>query len=632
MENVLRNFLKSDKHTLSVCGMAHVALQECLPTIKQIIEESGRECVVLSPNSRLIYEGESIYSHLFSPPPQDNEDIDSEPSEDEDFELKCSEQQKTLPNIYPLRINTDSETCVYLLDNAHLLSGTKFVTPDDKQYGSGILLDDFFRFANLERSQRKVIFLGDPYQIQRCKDLLSQCDEVFKLSLPEPNTLNSAQLKNAARLACAIEKQQFVAFDLTVDNNLLVQNDNALAAQQLVSDYQEDSLVWYLAETHFHTHRLNQWLRPKLLQKTNVKPLESGDRVEIYVWPHEKKCSIFENKVIIPSGNLEIIKESMEPEKCSQGLSGRAQPILFHLLNCTLTRGESNQILQEFLEAEKPELDTDTAIAVQVWGKNPKKKHNNAIAYVRYGYAATVHHAQGMRRNTVYINCSHSAGKHSEGFFRWLYSALTVAQNKTVLLNFTPIHPFDQAVWKIQNVQTEIAEKIRIGAGWTWQNDKNSGSLKDYISQIALRWGYTFTHSTSHPYQEFFQLENAIESFSLRVAYNNKNQVTAIHSEKMETYWEDLSAIAQACINPNQYSNNAQMLLLFLIKQLNPHNWLVVSAIQENDYRLNITFARACHERVNGEINFDKQGIISTARILACTQTHLIEELKGLLS
>lgn len=100
----------------------------------------------------------------------------------------------------------------------------------------------------------------------------------------------------------------------------------------------------------------------------------------------------------------------------------------------------------------------------------------------------------------------------------------------------------------------------------------------------------------------------------------------------METYWKDLSAISQACIEFNQYSNNAQMLLLFLVKQLNPHNWLIVSAVQENDYRLNITFARACNERVSGEINFDKQGIVSSLRILACSQEHLVEELKGLLS
>lgn len=659
MKNVLHNFLQGDKRTLSVCGMAHEGLRK-LSMIKQIIEESGRKCVVLSPNSRLTTTGKSIYSHLFCISSQKNKDInrdscenddfESESSEDNDFELKPSEDdnfelesRKLSTQEYSLKPNTDSEHCVYLLTYAHLLSDAKFVTPDGKQYGSGILLDDFFEFADFEDSERKAIFLADPYQIQRNKKLLSECDEVFKLPLPDPDTLNSAQSKNMAHLAWAIEKQQFAVFDLAVDNNLLVQNDNTLAAQQLVSAYQGDSSVWYLAETHFHTHRLTQWLRPKLLQKTDIKLLESGDWVEIYVWPHEEKSKPIEDKVIIYPGNLEIIKEAMEPKKYSQSLRGRAQPIPFHLLNCTLTRGESNQILLEFLIVEKPELDADTFIAVRAWESQKNKgnkgdkgdkgnKGDGSIAYIRYGYAATVHHAQGMRRDIVYINCSHSAGKHSEGFFRWLYSALTVANSKTVLLNFTPIHPFDQAIWKIQNVQTEIPEKIRIGAGWTWQNDKESGGLKDYLSQIALKLGYTFTQIASYPYQEVVQLESETESFSLRLAYNSKNQVTAFHTNPMETYWKDLSAISQACIEFNQYSNNAQMLLLFLTKQLNPHNWLIVSAVQENDYRLNITFARACHERVNGEINFDKQGIVSNLRILAYSQESLVNELKGLLS
>ncbi len=644
MKNVLHNFLQSDKRTLSVCGMAHEGLRK-LSMIKQIIEESGRECVVLSPNSRLTATGKSIYSHLFCISSQKNKDInrdscenddfESESREDNDFELKPNEDnnfelesRKLSTRKYSLKPNTDREHCVYLLTYAHLLSDAKFVTPDGKQYGSGVLLDDFFKFADFEDSARKAIFLVDPYQIQRNKKLLTECDEVFKLPLPDPDTLNSAQSKNMAHLAWAIEKQRFAIFDLAVDNNLLVQNDNTLAAQQLISAYQGDSSVWYLAETHFHTHRLTQWLRPKLLQKTDVKPLESGDWVEIYVWPHEEEDDPIEDKVIIYPGNLEIIKAVGTERKCSQPLRGRDQEIDFHLLNCTLARGESNQILLEFLTAEKPELDADTSIAVRVW----ENKRKESIAYIRYGYAATVHHAQGMWRDMVYINCSHSAGKHSEGFFRWLYSALTVANSKTVLLNFTPIHPFDQAIWKIQNVQTEIPEKIRIGAGWTWQNDKKSDGLKDYLSQIVSRFGYTFTQIASYPYQEVVQLENETESFPLRLAYNGKNQVTAFHTNTMETYWKDLSAISQACIEFNQYSNNAQMLLLFLVKQLNPHNWLIVSAVQENDYRLNITFARACNERVSGEINFDKQGIVSSLRILACSQEHLVEELKGLLS
>lgn len=139
--------------------------------------------------------------------------------------------------MYSLRENQDAKNCIYLLDNAHLLSDTKFVTPDGKQYGSGILLDDFFEFAYFKGSERKAIFWVDPYQIQRNNKLLSECDEVFKLPLPDPDTLNSAQSKNMAHLAWAIEKQRFAVFDLAVDNNLLVQNDNTLAAQQLVSAY-----------------------------------------------------------------------------------------------------------------------------------------------------------------------------------------------------------------------------------------------------------------------------------------------------------------------------------------------------------------------------------------------------------
>ena len=304
MENVLHNFLQSDKHTLSVCGMAHVGLGNCLSTIKKIIEASGRECVLLSPNLRLAGQSRSIsiYAHLFSPLQ----------NEDKDFKLTSEPEKSSIRN-YPLRANEDEPNCIYLLDNAHLLSDTKFVTPDGKQYGSGILLDDFFRFADLKGSQRKAIFLGDPYQIQRSKDLLSLCDEIFRLPLPEPDTLNSAQLKNAAHLAWAIERQQFAAFDLAADTHFLVQNDNTLAAQQLVSAYQENSSVWYLAETHFHTHRLTQWLRPKLFRKTDVKPLESGDWVEIYVWQNKEDnpielCYLF-------SGSIRTVEKIGKEEK-----------------------------------------------------------------------------------------------------------------------------------------------------------------------------------------------------------------------------------------------------------------------------------------------------------------------------
>src|SRR5690606_32456357 len=87
------------------------------------------------------------------------------------------------------------------------------------------------------------------------------------------------------------------------------------------------------------------------------------------------------------------------------------------------------------------------------------------FAYVRYGYATTVHHAQGMSQPICYVNCEHSAGLHSEGLFRWLYSAITVAERELVLLNFADIHPFDAAAWNAGSCA--VSTDVSVGAGWS---------------------------------------------------------------------------------------------------------------------------------------------------------------------
>ena len=446
--------------------------------------------------------------------------------------------------------------------------------------------------------------------------------------MPAIDKCHSIHLKNAVRLAWSIHHQQFSAFHPEIGIDTFIQPDKNLAIQQLLSDYQESSSVWYLTETHFQAYRLTQWLRPKLFLKTDVMHLEQGDWLEIYVWPANSPL----DKISL-SGSLDIVEQIGKLENCQQSLTGRKNPIYFHRLPCTLRGNETQFVLLEFLISEKPELHADIAVALNVWEKkNGEKNQSKKTAYVRYGYAATVHHAQGMQRNTVYLNCDHSANRHSEGFFRWLYSALTVAKNKTILLNFTPIHPFDQAIWKTQNLRKEEAEKIYIGSGWTWQNNQHLGILKDYISQVSESLGYLATQIATHPYQEHYHIKSSAEDFTLRISYNSKNQVTAFHSEQIKTYWSIVSIIAQSCINNAQYTDNARALLYFLTHHPNQCAWFVVSAVQENDYRLNITFVRAFDERINAEINFDKQGLVSSIRILMCSNLHLIDELKGWLT
>ena len=614
LEQIISDFINSNQPTLAICGMA-----ELLPNIEESLSQTAeRDCIDLAPNVRLTNNtSESIYNHLYTS--SSNSNGSQEPNDTGKAE-----------HIFELRENNDSKDCIYLLNHAHLLSNAKFITPDGKQYGSGVLLEDFFTFADFENTERKAIFFGDPYQIQR-GNALSRCTVVYTIPLQDPNTPNlPSRLKNQALLAQAIHYQEFASLPLVADDNILIQDDNKSATTKLLSDYQNNNHgVWYLAETHYQTQKLTDWLRKKLFDSPTPPHLVEGDWVEIYAWGENSP----ENPSINPppyTKDLYSVEQACKPIPQGQELKGRSSLIPFHTLRCQI-ESFTTRILLEFLTETKAEMNIDTAIAINVW----QKSKNLRLSLVRYGYAATVHHAQGMKRDICYINCDHSAGKHSEVFFRWLYSALTTANEKITLLNFTPIHPFDQAVWNTQTVQiTPDPESIRIGSGWSWFIEDNESNLQQYLFQVAAQsqCGCTFDHLSSHAYQEQYQVNYYQGNFILRITYNNKKQVTALHTNLAEMHWEVLSTLAQSLIMNTKYSKNTNMLINFLIQRLGPYDWKTISAISKNDYRLHITLARKYNERVHGEINFNQQGLVSSIQVLSCTDYIFIDELKGLLS
>ena len=71
-------------------------------------------------------------------------------------------------------------------------------------------------------------------------------------------------------------------------------------------------------------------------------------------------------------------------------------------------------------------------------------------------------------------------------------------------------------------------------------------------------------------------------------------------------------------------------LIIIRIGCLNRIGWKVVSAT-ETPYRLAITVARNQDERVGLEINFDKQGLVSSLRPLQVSEVNLLNEIKGAL-
>jgi len=184
------------------------------------VKKAGKQVVVLGPNRRLAdgaeMESNSIYAHLYTGNVNGDDEIDN-----------VAEQKKV--KVIPLRGCDDATDCVYLLDDSHLLGNSRFSTPDGKQYGSGQLLSDFFDFAEIGNTKRKVVFFGDPYQIQRgsseesvlsgefqkARGLKHQCLELTQLI---DITGGSAKLANAVKLVSAIRTQKFAALELSTDD------------------------------------------------------------------------------------------------------------------------------------------------------------------------------------------------------------------------------------------------------------------------------------------------------------------------------------------------------------------------------------------------------------------------------
>lgn len=675
-QTVLSFVAAETSETFSVLGMTSTGKSRLLAELINGIINLGKSVIVLTPNRRMAnragVKADSIYAHLYKG------------NADEESDDPTAPEKQKLKTI-PLRECDDAKGCVYLIDDAHLLGNSRFSTPDGKQYGSGQLLADFFNFIALKATERKVIFFGDPYQIQRASAEDSVLSGAFqksrnlefqsaRLEQLIDDTGGSAKLANATKLVTAIDNKKFAALEMATDERFKIV-DKKEAAIALLAHFRSDPhSVWCLAETHGQVNGVTNWLRLRLHEKTSLGAAEVGDLMEIYVGAEAHgSCDL--NSASVNSGERLILASVGNYCAYEQALSWvKSGPVRFHSIGCEF-RGQADAIFHvfyEFLTAEKPELDKEIAIAESVWREATKRKIEKArqsgkdrlpgislppipslapnFTYARYGYASTVHHAQGMTQSICYVNCDNSAGRHSEGFFRWLYSALTVAESELIVFNLPDIHAFDDADWKAGAVKRSA--DIAVGAGWSFQADgiaserdqqrsppEGLDQSKDFLKSAAIwlrvvnaaeQMGWRIVKAACYPYQEQYDLVGPQgEQCLLRVAYNGKNVITAMHMKDSE-HWSLLTAVAFECLAANSYSAEAEALLRSASPRLAKGEWQIVSAT-ETAYRLLVTVVRKQDERVSIEINFDKQGLASSLRPLQATDSQLLPILKELL-
>lgn len=441
--------------TASVLGMTCTGKTRLLLEVSDRIASSGRKVILLSPNRRIAESQDdsrfrSIYRHLYLDPAAGEPPGTGEGT--------AGSEPKKSKGAIELRTCDDPEDCVYLLDDAHLLGNSEFVTPDGCTYGSGKLLSDFFEFTGVPQRQRQMIFFGDPYQIQRA----SAEDSVLSGSFQEARSVSHrslnldlqiysapevARLRNARILVEALDNDDFSSLELVEDNGFRVISAES-AAVELAGSFKDGTCSTRLVvEAHAQVSRFVRWLRPRLFGQKSPAPVEPGELVEVYA-AYSGTASGTDHEFF--AGHRYRVEKIGKRTTVQQHLMGRQERVRFRLIE-TLTLstggaepGELTRVLEDYVVAEKPELPADVAIALRVWSKSlnsglvGQADSGDAeedvatglpASLVRYGYASTVHHAQGNPVAECYVNGDFSGSLHCDAYFRWLYTALTTSRS-----------------------------------------------------------------------------------------------------------------------------------------------------------------------------------------------------------
>jgi len=223
---------------------------------------------------------EGIYSIIYG-----GSDIE-EKNENPDKE----EQEEELMEVIPLKSSKDiDEKALIIVTEAHLVSRS-LSQSELLRFGTGRLLEDIIKFLN-PNSNRKIVFIGDPYSLTFGKDedsalnleTLSELYDKEKIKhyrKPIGNNFSEGKEKLRTDLANSIENTLFnnlnYSFDKATlidlhDDNQIIQNLHSWFTQPFSND-PENAVLFYSKKDCLKT---NKWIKKQCLK--NGDNLAIGD-------------------------------------------------------------------------------------------------------------------------------------------------------------------------------------------------------------------------------------------------------------------------------------------------------------------------------------------------------------------
>ena len=373
---------------------------------------------------------------------------------------------------FNLKFNVDDISTVYIVDESSLI-GNREVDNETLKFGSGKLLHDLLTYINpnFKENARKVIFVGDMYQLPpvgmnhspalTVEDIYKECPYLASLDAIQMYMLQavvrqkegSGVLKVATYIREKLKQQRF--------NEFLIEEHphdvTKIAHAQFISTYMDAvkkkglGQVIAIAYSNANVDIYNRLIREQLFPQH--EEITEGDFLQIVM-----NTSIGEEYLlngdfvrVAQVGTRIVRKVKMGEEEVEllfrdvviefEGCKHRGLLLETLLLSKerALTKIERKALYKDFMIRHSKEI-------AEAAKESKKKRHEkitelllkdiyiNALQ-VKYGYAITCHKSQGSEWDTVFLDCNLKRGFKNRETFQWFYTGVTRSSNQLYLVD-----------------------------------------------------------------------------------------------------------------------------------------------------------------------------------------------------
>ena len=384
----IKTFLESPEQQIFVLkGTANSGKSYLIPFIQELAYNLGiQETEVFASSGRVannlltiggLEKVNSIYSYIYGGQ-KSNKQEDEQAKEKENSEEidETNDSEELQVEEIPLKNCDNADNALFIVDESQLVSDS-FNQSIDLVFGTGFLLKDFLSFANSTSTKRKIIFIGDPFQLQLGKTDESPLnplylEEAYKLKTSAYQLLDKPDFSviNKEALFCVdkIRTKYFNSLQFVTDENFcfLKREDVTKAVFDVIHNKIECHILCFSNE---ESQKINYWIKQSIIKngqdiaKNDLVLFNNNISIEDINDPFAEPKKIYNGQFATVTGvNNTLIEKTIKTKKESTVLTFR---------EISLTLNETGQkttvlSLENYRINAKAELSKNEIVAFKI--------------------------------------------------------------------------------------------------------------------------------------------------------------------------------------------------------------------------------------------------------------------------